>query len=278
MMKKIMIAVFCVILITLCSCSKKTEEKNITSASSAESSVTVSSVSNETTEKEKETKLYKKTSTDESTIGNDDKTSSSSHSTTKKTKKNKTTSTIKNTTKGSVVSKVNEPTYVNGILIVNKTYALPEDYAPGVNQTALNAYNEMKAAAAEDGVTLYIISDYRPYSSQERIYNNYVSQDGKAAADRYSARPGHSEHQSGLAFDLNSLEQAFKNTKEGKWIAANCYKYGFIIRYPEGKESITGYMYEPWHIRYLGKETAEKVYKSGLTLEEYLGITSRYSD
>ncbi len=169
-------------------------------------------------------------------------------------------------------------TYIQGILVVNKTYSLPSDYNPGVDSTANAALNEMIAAAAKEGINLWIASGFRSYSRQETLYNNYVARDGKAAADRYSARPGYSEHQTGLAFDLNSLEQSFGETKEGKWIAENCWKYGFILRYPQNKEAQTGYMYEPWHVRYLGKDIAEKVYRSGLCLEEYLNITSVYAN
>lgn len=169
-------------------------------------------------------------------------------------------------------------TYVQGILIANKTYALPSIYNPGTDDEAYNALDEMQSAAAKEGIVLYVVSGFRDYDTQEAIYNNYVSYDGKANADRYSARPGHSEHQTGLAFDLNELEESFGETREGKWLAANAHKYGFIIRYPKGKEHITGYMYEPWHVRYLGKDIATKVYNSGLTLEEYLGITSQYQD
>ena len=169
-------------------------------------------------------------------------------------------------------------TYVDGILIANKTYALPSDFNPGVSDEAYDALTEMEIAAAEDGISLFIVSGYRSYDDQDVIYNRYVSQDGKAEADRYSARPGHSEHQTGYAFDLNSLEEYFADTPEGIWLAENCHKYGFIIRYPKGKEHITGYMYEPWHVRYLGVDIATSVYESGLTLEEYLGITSVYAD
>lgn len=168
--------------------------------------------------------------------------------------------------------------YVNGILVVNKSYALPEDYNPGVDPEAQSALDEMSAAASEDGISLWVQSGFRSYSYQSQLYENYAAQDGYAEADRYSARPGHSEHQTGLAFDLNSLSTSFGETAEGKWLAANCWKYGFIIRYPQGKESVTGYMYEPWHVRYLGKDTAKAVYDSGLCLEEYLGITSEYAD
>ncbi len=171
-----------------------------------------------------------------------------------------------------------ELTYIDGILIANKTYKLPASYAPGVDKSAEAALNRMIKAAAEDGVTLFIKSAYRSYETQKYLYNNYVARDGVAAADRYSARAGHSEHQTGLAFDLNSLEQSFGETKEGKWLAEHCHEYGFIIRYPKDKENITGYMYEPWHVRYLGEDIAEKVYNSGKCLEEYLGITSEYKD
>ncbi len=169
-------------------------------------------------------------------------------------------------------------TYIDGILIANKTYALPPDYAPGVNAEAEEAFYEMQSAAAELGLNLYISSGYRSYDYQAGLYQRYVDRSGKAEADRYSARPGHSEHQTGLAFDLNTISDEFKDTDEGKWIAEHCWEYGFIIRYPEDKESVTGYMYEPWHIRYLGRETAEAVYESGLCLEEYLGITSEYDE
>ena len=169
-------------------------------------------------------------------------------------------------------------TYINGILIANKTYSLPESYAPGIDKTAESALNKMINAAKQDGINLFIKSGYRSYSTQKTLYNNYVARDGVAAADRYSARPGHSEHQTGLAFDLNSLEQSFDETKEGKWLAEHCHEYGFIIRYPKDKEDVTCYMYEPWHVRYLGDDIAKDVYESGKCLEEYLGITSEYTD
>ena len=169
-------------------------------------------------------------------------------------------------------------TYIDGILIANKTFSLPADYNPGIDDEAYGALNEMIAAAREEGISLWLVSGFRSYNTQAAIYNNYVARDGVAAADRYSARAGHSEHQTGLAFDLNSLDQSFGTTPEGQWLAARCWEYGFIIRYPEEKEEITGYMYEPWHVRYLGKETAQDVYESGLCLEEYLGITSVYAE
>lgn len=182
------------------------------------------------------------------------------------------------TVKVNVAENKSEITYINGILIANKTYSLPADYNPGVDPEAKAALAEMIKEAKKDGIILTQISGFRSYSTQQTLYNNYVTRDGKAAADRYSARPGHSEHQTGLAFDLNSLEQSFGETKEGKWLAENCWKYGFIIRYPHDKEEVTGYMYEPWHVRYLGKDVAKDVYDSGLCLEEYLDITSVYAN
>jgi len=176
------------------------------------------------------------------------------------------------------IPEVTEPTYINGILIANKTYALPSTYAPGIDPEANSALNAMIAAAAQEGISLYAVSSYRSYDYQAGLYERYCNQSGKAEADRYSARPGHSEHQTGLAFDLNSLEQDFGFTAEGIWLANHCHEYGFIIRYPHDKEHITGYMYEPWHVRYLGIEIASSVYESGLCLEEYLGITSVYAD
>lgn len=171
-----------------------------------------------------------------------------------------------------------EATYINGILIANKTYPLPSTYNPGVDPTANAALQELFAAAQADGLNLFVKSGFRSYSTQKSLYDKYVKRDGAAAADRYSARAGHSEHQTGLAFDINKAHSSFAGSPEAIWLAANCYKYGFIIRYPEGKEAITGYIYEPWHIRYLGVETATAVYNSGLCLEEYLGITSSYQN
>ena len=183
---------------------------------------------------------------------------------------------VKVTVTPYVAPKEPEVTYINGILIANKTYALPSTYNPGVDPVAKVALQNMFDAARADGLNLFIRSGFRSYATQQRLYNNYVSRDGVAEADRYSARAGHSEHQTGLAFDINKADSSFEGSPEAIWLAANCHKYGFIIRYPAGKESITGYIYEPWHVRYLGIEAATDVYNSGLCLEEYLGITSVY--
>ena len=181
------------------------------------------------------------------------------------------------TEKGYAIEVVDGKTYVDGILIANKTYSLPESYNPGgLLPECEEAFALMKKDASRLGLNIYISSGFRSYASQKSIYNRYVSRDGKALADTYSARPGHSEHQTGLAIDLNTITQSFGRTKEGKWVAANCHKYGFIIRYPEGKSHVTGYCFEPWHLRYVGVDTATAIAQSGLCLEEYYGITSQY--
>ena len=160
-------------------------------------------------------------------------------------------------------------TYINGILLVNKKYSLPSTYNPGVNETAHNALKELQAEASSMGHNIPLISGYRSYTRQTTLYNNYVAKDGYEKADTYSAKPGHSEHQTGLAFDVGSLDSNYGNTAAGQWLAQNCHKYGFIIRYLKGKEHITGYTYEPWHIRYVGIEIAKDIYENDLTLEEY---------
>lgn len=169
-------------------------------------------------------------------------------------------------------------TYVDGILIANKSYSLPEDYDPGLDKEAFAAFEDMIAGASADGVSIYFCSGYRSYSDQQYQYNIHVQNKGTEEADKVSARPGHSEHQTGLAFDVNWTDMSFADTAEGKWLAEHCSEYGFILRYPKGKEEITGFLYEPWHVRYLGDELAKKVTESGLCLEEYLGITSEYKE
>lgn len=178
-------------------------------------------------------------------------------------------------------------TYIDGYLIVNKTYSLPSSYGTSLTSTTKNAFNKMQAAAKLDGINIYIASGFRSYRTQNRLYNNYVARDGKAKADTYSARPGHSEHQSGLAFDICShdldgqdacINSNFDNTDQAKWLAQNAYKYGFILRYPKGRTNETGYKYESWHFRYVGTDLSTKLYNNGdwLTMENYFGITSEY--
>lgn len=169
-------------------------------------------------------------------------------------------------------------TYVDGLLIANKTYGLPESYGYGLTDETYQACNEMIYAAAADGISLWIESGFRSYETQSYTYQSFVWDRGTELADLCSARPGHSEHQSGMAIDFNTTSDAFAYTPEAAWIAAHCAEYGFIIRYPQGKEHITGYKYEPWHVRYVGREKAAAITASGLTVEEYYGITSFYQD
>ena len=169
-----------------------------------------------------------------------------------------------------------EPTYVDGVLLASKRYPLPAHFNKGEDPEARAAFEEMARVAATEGIELVAFSTFRSYDYQVQLYNDYVARDGKDAADRYSARPGFSEHQTGLAFDISGPGgidfNTFGETKEGKWLRDNAHRFGFILRYPEGKEHITGYMYESWHFRYVGKEIAQTIYEKQLTLEEYLGV------
>lgn len=172
------------------------------------------------------------------------------------------------------------------LVVVNKKHALPADYAPELAQAsgvvlrpeALSAYQKLVASAKGEGIGLFPISSYRSYSDQEKLFNDYVAKDGQTKAETYSARPGYSEHQTGLAVDIGlpsgacNLEICMAQTKEGLWLAENAHEFGFIIRYPSGKEAETGYQYEPWHIRYVGVEVAKNIYESGYTLDSYFGI------
>jgi len=180
-------------------------------------------------------------------------------------------------------------------VVVNKKRNLSDDYVPGdlisiivptcleskeVNQlreVASDALVDMFDKAKEEiNIQLYARSGYRSYDTQVSLYNGYVKNHGQEAADKFSAKPGQSEHQTGLSMDITSdsvnlqLSEDFGDTKEGKWVAENAYRFGFIVRYPKEKEDITGYIYEPWHVRYVGTDLAKEVYESGLTLEEYL--------
>lgn len=162
------------------------------------------------------------------------------------------------------------------ILVANKSYPLSSSFNPGgLTSETEYAFNQLKAAAKKAGYGIYLKSGFRSYGTQKSVYQKWVGVYGQAGADRISARAGHSEHQTGLAIDVNTLDESFGTTPEGKWLAAHAHEFGFIIRYPKGKESITGYSYEPWHIRYIGP-LASQIYQSGKTLEEFLGIDSRY--
>lgn len=169
-------------------------------------------------------------------------------------------------------------TYIGGMLIANKTYALPSDFNPGLDSNCEIQFEKLTAAAALEGLNIYFASGFRSYDYQSEIYNGYVSDYGQASADTFSARPGYSEHQSGLAIDVNNIDDSFAGTPEAIWLAEHCHEYGFILRYPQGKQDITGYKYEPWHIRYVGTDLSYPIYESGLTVEEYFGITSEYAN
>lgn len=179
-------------------------------------------------------------------------------------------------------------------ILVNRKHKLDKDYVPedlvmpsirfasygNLEKNHLRAeaamwIEKLFEAAASDNVILSGVSGYRSYNRQTQIYNSNILSKGEATTNQVSAKPGTSEHQTGLAMDVscasvgNDLVQRFGETTEGKWLADNCYKYGFIIRYGKGKEEITGYIYEPWHIRYVGCKLAKYLYKNDLTLEEY---------
>lgn len=186
-----------------------------------------------------------------------------------KDKSGNKTEILKKVTVMKKISVVDGITYVKGVLIVNKKYHLPSTYNPNVQKVALDAHANMKK---DSKFPLTIISSFRSFSYQQKLFNDYANLHGITEANRFSAKAGESEHQTGLAFDITSLNQNYANTLEGIWLKNNCHKYGFIIRYPENKEAITGYMYEPWHIRYVGIDLATKIYNSGKTLEEYLEI------
>ena len=169
------------------------------------------------------------------------------------------------------------------LVLVNKYHKLSNTYVPKdlekvknsgatLKKEAKIAFDQMCDAAKKDNIYIYGGSGYRSYSHQQKLYNNYVNRDGKKAADTYSARAGHSEHQTGLAMDVMNAKWDYidKADKEYTWLINNSYKYGFILRYLEGKEEITGYMYEPWHYRYVGIDIATEITKQGITYEEYL--------
>ncbi len=176
-------------------------------------------------------------------------------------------------------------------MLVNKYYLLDSSYAPDdlvtisqtyswgeagsqrVREVAYSAFLDMWNAANEEGYYLMVSSSYRSYAEQEEVYNNYKNSSGERYADSIAARPGSSEHQTGLTLDIfsrtNTNRETFKDSAEAKWLAENSYKFGFILRYPEDKVDITGYTYEAWHFRYVGEEIATYIYEHDITFEEY---------
>ncbi|WP_226642116.1 D-alanyl-D-alanine carboxypeptidase family protein [Mesobacillus subterraneus] len=183
----------------------------------------------------------------------------------------------------------------NTMALVNKVFGLPDQYIPGdlvrpnvpfsfgdaklekslMRQEAATALEKMFTGARNDGIELAAVSGYRSYGRQETLFNAEVNKVGAEKALQAVARPGSSEHQTGLTMDISSktnnfnLNEQFGKTKEGVWLAHNAHKYGFILRYPKGKENLTGYMYEPWHFRYVGIKAATEIYENEWTLEEY---------
>ncbi len=190
---------------------------------------------------------------------------------------------------------------LNVLALVNKMFALPESYNPTdlvkpnvsfsfgdqtiekslMRQEAAVALEKMFAEAKVSGIELYAVSGYRSYERQRIIFDAEVKKSGEEQAAQVVAVPGNSEHQSGLAMDISaksanlSLTESFGETNEGKWLAANAHKYGFILRYPKGKETITGYQYEPWHFRYVGVDAAQTIFEKNITLEEYFEIVEK---
>jgi D-alanyl-D-alanine carboxypeptidase len=171
-------------------------------------------------------------------------------------------------------------------VVVNKKRPLPGGFVPKnlvdtgngeqLRHDASQSLDNLLTRAGSKGLNLYVISGYRSYGYQADVYSGHVNADGQEAADRYSARPGHSEHQTGLGVDLGSgvcdLQACFGQTPEGKWLANNADKYGFVIRYLKGKEPVVGYQYEPWHLRYVGKGLASQLHGSNQTMEEFFGL------
>ena len=173
------------------------------------------------------------------------------------------------------------------LVLVNKEYKLPENYVPSklelisnefanenkyLREEAKIAFETLSKEAKNLGYRVVAVSTYRDYEYQDKLYNMYVQEKGIDYADKCSARPGHSEHQTGLAVDVEGSNRdydEFENSKEFVWMKENAYKYGFILRYPKGKEDITGYDYEPWHYRYVGVEVATKIHDLDITFDEY---------
>lgn len=171
---------------------------------------------------------------------------------------------------------VDVPTIKAYKIVVNKKNPLGENYNPGEHPVAKEAFLKLKKDMQTLGFAIgNQYSGFRSYQAQKQLYENYVKQDGRVAADRYSARPGYSEHQTGLVFDMidtsgNLLSEGIQDGA-AEWLAKNAHRYGFVVRYLSGKEKITGYMPEPWHIRFVGND-ATAIYQSGQTLEEYYGV------
>ncbi|MGP7815944.1 M15 family metallopeptidase [Niallia sp. 01092] len=189
----------------------------------------------------------------------------------------------------------------NTVSLVNKEFGLPDGYAPDdlvrpnvafsfgdekieksyLRKEAAKGLEDMFKEAKKAGINLYAVSGYRSFNRQTVLYDAEVQKVGKEKAIQAVAYPGNSEHQTGLAMDISSessnflLTDEFGKTKEGKWLSENAHRFGFILRYPQGKESVTGYKYEPWHFRYVGEKSAKDIYENGWTLEEYFQLVRK---
>lgn len=219
------------------------------------------------------------------------KTSASGSSLSSFLHQNAPSRTVKSNTAGKAIVTNTGST----VVLVNKKRMLSSNYKPGdlvvpdvpfsfsgasekkkMRRIAANALENLFDGAKKAGISIKAVSGFRSYATQQSIFNRNAKLKGEAVANKTSARPGQSEHQTGLAMDVSSasvkygLEQSFGATKEGKWLKAHAAEYGFIIRYPQGKEKITGYSYEPWHIRYVGVYIAGQITAKQLTLEEYM--------
>lgn len=184
----------------------------------------------------------------------------------------------------------------NILVLVNREFILSDSYKPKdlviakvgfaenitseekyMRKEASKALEELFSKAKQENIQLYLVSGFRSYNTQKQLYQTRAKQNGKSQADKYVATAGNSEHQTGLAADITNKQGSkgssatdFGQTKEGKWLKNNAHKYGFIVRYPLGKERITGYSYEPWHIRYVGNKTSKSIYEKGIVLEEFI--------
>ncbi len=194
---------------------------------------------------------------------------------------------------------VENPTLIEDVndlfVLANKANYFPKDFEPinlvlpqtnhaggpdrrSMRKIAADALDQLTAAAQEDGWEIKSISAYRTIAYQEVLFNSYAATDGEEAANRYSSKPGYSEHHTGLCVDVSSpsmgfgLDQSYGDTSEGKWLEDHAHQYGFVIRYPKGKEHLTGYTYEPWHLRYLGVPLATYLKENDLCYEEFLGL------
>lgn len=208
---------------------------------------------------------------------------------------NKSTNKLEKINYAKLNEQKNITNIIDPLILVNKTNNLPATYVPInlvqpnipfpfkenlpkklMTKEAANAIENLFKKAKKDQIKLVGLSAYRSYQRQKEIFNFKARKLGEKVANKTSAYPGQSEHQTGLAIDIsspnidNKLEQSFGNTPEGIWLATNAPNFGFIIRYPKGKEEITGYVYEPWHLRYVGVKVSQLIAQENITLEEYL--------